>query len=119
MLFGGCGPQSGHVRNAHFSVKRALLALSTTKVVFTSTTFAELTAAGSSPNFGFRTHAAKSFFGDGRKTSVPLSLLSWACGLARNSLRVSPFFLGNSELAPLLHLKLHTNCNFLGIDPEP
>src|SRR5438477_4778682 len=51
--------------------------ISTTKVVFTSTTFAELTAAGSSPNFGFRTHAAKSFFGDGRNTSVALLLRSF------------------------------------------
>jgi len=62
----GVGLQSGHVRDAHFVVSGHSSAQATTKVVFTSTTFAELTAAGSLPNFGFRTHAAKSFFGDGK-----------------------------------------------------
>ena|SRR5438552_14246499 len=77
MSFDSCGLQSGHVRDAHFAVSGHSSPLSTTKVVFTSTTFAELTAAGSSPNFGFRTHAAKSFFGDGRNTSVALLLRSF------------------------------------------
>jgi len=69
--------QSRPRTDAHFAVSGHSSPLSTTKVVFSSTTFAELTATGSSPNFEFRTHAVKSFFGDGRNTSVALLLRSF------------------------------------------